>query len=138
MFKGEIDASSLTTFIEKDPGLEQTKRRTWTLCILRRLRNSLAKLITAWYAFDSEQSSCFDLDIPGALADKFRQKFSLMRGNIAELRGLHMALEQQIESLEKVSDAVGLPAFDKMPKLIIAAGKRIGTLGEHHRDKSRQ
>ncbi|RAK96984.1 uncharacterized protein BO80DRAFT_428651 [Aspergillus ibericus CBS 121593] len=103
---GEIDGVSLPTFIEKDPGLERTKQRTWTLSILRRLRNSLAKLIAAWHAFDTEQSSCFDLDTPGALADKFREKFSLMRGKMAELRALHMTLEQRIESLEKLSDAL--------------------------------
>ncbi|PWY66820.1 hypothetical protein BO94DRAFT_628999 [Aspergillus sclerotioniger CBS 115572] len=102
----EIDGDSLPTFIEKDPGLEQTKQRTWTLCILRCLRNSLAKLIAAWHAFDTEQSSCFDLDLPGALADKFREKFSLMRGKIAELRALHMTFEQRIESVEKMSDAL--------------------------------
>ncbi|PYI12004.1 hypothetical protein BO78DRAFT_64141 [Aspergillus sclerotiicarbonarius CBS 121057] len=135
---GEIDGNPLPTFIEKDPGLEQTKRRTWILCILRRLRNSLAKLITAWHAFDSEQSSCFDLDTPGALADKFREKFSLMRGKMAELRALHMTFEQRIESLEKMSDAVGLLSSDKISKLTIPASKCVGTLRKHYRDTPRQ
>ncbi|PWY75527.1 hypothetical protein BO70DRAFT_98568 [Aspergillus heteromorphus CBS 117.55] len=81
----EIDEIALLSFVEKGLGLERTKQRTWTLGILRRLRNSLAKLITAWHAFDSEQSSCLDLDAAGALPDRFREKFSQMRGKVSDV-----------------------------------------------------
>lgn len=104
--QSEINDVSLPSFLERDPGLEKTKQRTWTLCLLRRLRNCLAKLITTWQAFDSDQSAYFDLDMPGLLPDKFRERFSHMRGKAAELRALHLTLEQRIETLEKIGDEV--------------------------------
>lgn len=92
--------------LEEDPALDRTKEYTWTLCILRRLRNSIAKLLTTWDAFEANHGIYFDLDADGALQDCFRECFNQIRTDIAELGGLHMVLDQRIEALEKMASVV--------------------------------
>ncbi|PLN75475.1 hypothetical protein BDW42DRAFT_189231 [Aspergillus taichungensis] len=103
---GEIDEDNLDGFLENDPSLQKTKDFTWTLCSLRRLRNSLARLIAAWVAFDRNNSVYFDLNSDGALAAKFRECFSSLRQSMAELGSLQMVLEQRIETMEKMSSVL--------------------------------
>ncbi|KAL4889883.1 hypothetical protein BDV59DRAFT_185683 [Aspergillus ambiguus] len=100
----DLNQQSFPGFSQTAHGLERAKQRTWTLSVLRRLRNSLEKLITVWQAFESDQSSVFELDLPGNLHDKFRERFSHMRGKIAELRILFMTISQRIEGYEKMAD----------------------------------
>ncbi|PIG87092.1 hypothetical protein AARAC_004323 [Aspergillus arachidicola] len=100
---GEIDEDSLDQFLEDEPSLSKTKEYTWILCTLRRLRNSLARLIATWTAFDVNNSVYFNLETDGALYDKFRECFHQVRQSTAELATLQMILEQRIEMLEKMS-----------------------------------
>lgn len=104
--QGEIDEDNLDGFLENDPSLQKTKDFTWTLCSLRRLRNSLARLIAAWVAFDRNNSVYFDLNSDGTLAAKFRECFLSLRQSTAELGSLQMILEQRIETMEKMSSVV--------------------------------
>ena len=104
--QGEINEDNLDEFLENDPSLQKTKDFTWTLCSLRRLRNSLARLIAAWVAFDRNHSVYFDLNSDGALAAKFRECFLSLRQSMAELGSLQMVLEQRIETMEKMSSVV--------------------------------
>ncbi|KAB8225606.1 hypothetical protein BDV33DRAFT_231018 [Aspergillus novoparasiticus] len=100
---GEIDEDSIDHFLEDEPSLLKTKEYTWILCTLRRLRNSLARLIATWTAFDINNSVYFNLDTDGALYDKFRECFQQIRQSTAELATQQMVLEQRIEMLEKMS-----------------------------------
>ncbi|KAB8276290.1 hypothetical protein BDV30DRAFT_235745 [Aspergillus minisclerotigenes] len=100
---GEIDEDSIDHFLEDEPSLLKTKEYTWILCTLRRLRNSLARLIATWAAFDMNNSVYFNLDTDGALYDKFRECFQQIRQSTAELATQQMVLEQRIEMLEKMS-----------------------------------
>lgn len=50
----------------------------------------------------------FDLDADGALPDRFREYFNRIRQDVAELSGLHMVLDQRIETLEKMASVVCL------------------------------
>ncbi|KAE8379714.1 hypothetical protein BDV26DRAFT_303422 [Aspergillus bertholletiae] len=100
---GEIDEESLAQFLEDEPSLSKTKEYTWILSTLRRLRNSLARLLATWAAFDMNNSVYFNLDADGALYDKFRECFHHIRQSTAELATLQMVLEQRIEMLEKMS-----------------------------------
>ncbi|THC98636.1 hypothetical protein EYZ11_001914 [Aspergillus tanneri] len=106
---GEIDEDNLDEFLEDDPSLQKTKEFTWILCTLRRLRNSLARLIASWAAFDRNNSVYFDLDSDGALAAKFRECFFSVRQSTAELNTLQMVLEQRIETMEKMASVLYLP-----------------------------
>ncbi|KAF7158588.1 hypothetical protein CNMCM5623_003648 [Aspergillus felis] len=100
---GEIDQENLNTFLENDPTLKKTKDYTWILCILRRLRNGLARVIAALIAFDNNNTVYFDLDADGPLQGKFRECFSQVRQHTAELEALRMILEQRMEIMEKMS-----------------------------------
>ncbi|RLM00287.1 hypothetical protein CFD26_103580 [Aspergillus turcosus] len=93
-------------FLENDPTLKKTKEYTWILCTLRRLRNGLARVIAALIAFDNNNTVYFDLDADGPLQDKFRECFTQVRQDTAELEALRMILEQRIEIMEKMSDAL--------------------------------
>ena len=106
--------------------MKRTKEYTWVLCILRRLRNSLAKLISTWDAFDLNHSVYFDLDADGNLQDHFREHFSFIRKSTAELGALHMILDHRIETLEKMSSLV-TALFDHFAwrLLIMEAGQRL-------------
>jgi hypothetical protein len=101
-----MDVNSSGDFLEDDSELKKTKANTWTLAILRRLRNSLTKFLITWESFDTNQSSYFELDAVGTLYDNFRECYSNIKKNIAELRAVQMVLEQRIESLEKMSTVV--------------------------------
>ncbi|KAF7593464.1 hypothetical protein BBP40_011470 [Aspergillus hancockii] len=100
---GEIDEESLEKFLEDEPSLRKTEEYAWTLGTLRRLRNSLARLIATWSAFDMNNSVYFDLDADGSLYDKIRECFYQIHQLNAELTLLQMVLTQQIEMLEKMS-----------------------------------
>lgn len=56
--------------------------------------------------FDTNHSVYFNLEEPGTLYENFRDKFYQIHGYIAELKALHMIIEQRIETLEKMSDVV--------------------------------
>lgn len=103
---GEINPENLPKFLEDDPALKRTNEYTWILCILRRLRNSLAKLISTWNALEQNHIVYFDLDADGTLQDHFREHVSIIRKNTAELGALHMILEHRIETLKKMSSLV--------------------------------
>ncbi|OKL58646.1 hypothetical protein UA08_06143 [Talaromyces atroroseus] len=104
--QGEINQSSLPAFLEDDPNLERTKEYTWILGILRRLENSLAKLLATWNAFEMNHRIYFDLDKSGILYDNFRQRFYHIQERTDELQALHMVMEQRIETLEKLSSTL--------------------------------
>lgn len=48
----------------------------------------------------------FDLEAEGALYDRFRECFDQVRQFTAKLATIRVVLEQQIETLEKMSDVV--------------------------------
>ncbi|KAF9883711.1 hypothetical protein FE257_003049 [Aspergillus nanangensis] len=102
----DIGQGSIDKFLEDDPSLRKTKEYTWILGTLRHLRNSLARLIATWTAFDTNNRVYFDLDVEGALCDKFREHFYEIRQVTAELGTLQMVLEQRIETLEKRSSVL--------------------------------
>lgn len=116
--QGEIDQENLNMFLENDPTLKKTKEYTWILCTLRRLRNGLARVIAALIAFDSNNTVYFDLDADGPLQDKFRECFTQVRQDTAELEALRMILEQRIEIMEKMSGAVSCSPRQLDAKLI--------------------
>lgn len=93
-------------FLEDDPSLKKTKDYTWTLGTLRRLRNLLARVIATLVSFHANNGVYFDLETEGALYDRFRGCFDQVRQFTAELATVRMVLEQQIETLEKMSDVV--------------------------------
>ncbi|KAJ5711067.1 tumor suppressor protein LOH1CR12 [Penicillium malachiteum] len=93
-------------FLEDDPSLKKTKEYTWILGSLRKLRNVLARVIATLVSFDANNSVYFDLETEGALYDRFRECFDQLRQFTAELTTIRMILEQQIETLEKMSDVL--------------------------------
>ncbi|KAF3403594.1 hypothetical protein F1880_009534 [Penicillium rolfsii] len=93
-------------FLEDDPSLRKTKEYTWILGSLRRLRNVLARVIATLVSFEANNSVYFDLETEGALYDRFRECFYQLRQLTAELTTTRMILEQQIETLEKMSDVL--------------------------------
>ncbi|KAJ5635709.1 tumor suppressor protein LOH1CR12 [Penicillium longicatenatum] len=93
-------------FLEDDPSLKKTKEYTWTLGTLRRLRNLLARVIATLVSFQANSGVYFDLETEGALYDRFRECFDQVRQFTAELATVRMVLEQQIETLEKMSDVL--------------------------------
>ncbi|KAJ5759384.1 tumor suppressor protein LOH1CR12 [Penicillium odoratum] len=93
-------------FREDEPPLKKTKEYTWTLGTLRRLRNLLARVIATLVSFDANNGVYFDLETDGALYDRFRECFDQVRQFTAELATTRMVLEQQIETLEKMSDVL--------------------------------
>lgn len=114
--------------------MDRTKEYAWILGILRRLRNSLAKLITTFNAFETNHSVYFDLDADGALQDYFREHFNGIRKNAAELGALHMILEQRIETLEKMASLVCIDhSIFIMAGLVLTteAGERFRSRREH-------
>jgi hypothetical protein len=86
--------------------LTTTKEYTWILGSLRRLRNLLARVVATLVSFDANNGVYFDLEAEGALYDRFRECFDQIRQYTAELATTRMILEQQIETLEKLSDVV--------------------------------
>ncbi|KGO61614.1 tumor suppressor protein, LOH1CR12 [Penicillium expansum] len=93
-------------FLEDDPSLRKTKEYTWILGTLRRLRNLLARVIATLVSFDANNGVYFELEAEGALYDRFRECFYQVRQFTAELATVQMILDQQIETLEKMSDVL--------------------------------
>lgn len=93
-------------FLEIDPSSKKTKEYAWILGTLRRLHNLLARVIDTLVSFHSKNSVYFDLETEGALYDRFRECFDQIRQFTTELAAIRKAIEQQIETLEKMSDMV--------------------------------
>ena len=92
-YQSEMDKKSLPYFLEDDSELRKTKANTWTLGILRGLRNSLTKFLMTWVlmtweSFDTDQSTSFDLDAVGTPYNNFRESYSHIKRNIVELRAV--------------------------------------------------
>lgn len=94
--------------------MRKTKDYTWILGTLRRLRNLLARVIATLVSFDANNGVYFDLEAEGALYDQFRECFYQVRQFTTELATVRMVLDQQIETLEKMSDVVSRLYFTEL------------------------
>jgi hypothetical protein len=92
--------------IVDDKNLEKTKRLTIAVSTIRRLRDSVSRMIEVWETFEREDIHLFEPRGWDALRPKWESLIIDMRGHISELRHYRTLLSQKLDHFNNLRNEV--------------------------------